>query len=77
MSKNPWAKHEKVEDEICDILKQMKIATANVILFELNNRGFKISYGAVARRLIFLESEELIDSLKNGSEQKVWAIHNF
>jgi len=55
----------------------MKIATANVILFELNNRGFKISYGAVARRLIFLESEELIDSLKNGSKQKVWAIHNF
>lgn len=78
MSKKPWNKHEKVEEEIIEILRKMQLATANVILFELKQRGYKISYGSVSRKLESLNKQERVQFLEiGGSKQKIWSIHNF
>ncbi len=78
MSKQNWKKHEQVKETILKILRPGKIMTANVILFELRQRDFKISYGSVARRLIELKEEGKIKSIESlHSNQKIWTTHHF
>jgi len=78
MSKNNWKKHEQVKDNILKILKSGKIMTTNVILFELKQRDFKISYGSVARRLAELHKEKKVKFIESvRSNQKIWSTSFF
>ena len=74
MSKKPWTKHENVEDEILNILRNINLATANVILFELKKET-QISYGSVKRRLESLLERKMVECLKIGANQRVWKIN--
>lgn len=78
MSKGHWKKHEEADEEILEILGKGEIMTAHVIWYELKGRGFKISYGAVQRRLEGLKEKNQVRLLENSvSNQKIWTIHNF
>ena len=74
MSKNPWSKHESIEGDILDILRNRTMATANVILFELKKET-QISYGSVKRRLESLLERKMVECLKIGANQRVWKIN--
>ena len=74
MSKKPWTKHENVEDEILNILRNINLATANVILSELKREN-QISYGSVKRRLKSLLERKMVECLNIGASQVVWKIN--
>jgi len=78
MSKGYWKKYEEVDKEILKTLGKGEIMTAHILWLELNQRGIKISYGSIQRRLESLKVNQKIKLLENSiSNQKIWVENNF